>query len=416
VSGVGALGLWLALGLAELAPVVELGTEAGAGEAPLTAGAAPRPGVATSLRPAAELRLGGRETFFTFRYGPTLTFRRPKLIAADRPLLLHTMAAAGTVAAARTVTLALTSSLSVGEADYRALPGLLGDSQSALPDAQELLIAGAALQVTKQFGARLTGGAFLDVYHRRTLDERPAAGDRLAIGQALPRQTGISVAPRLTARLSARDLAEASLGFTRENREPDLAFLVLSPRLLWQRQLARTRTLSLLGGLAYTRISGDRPGQTTFSRAGAVWPVAAARLEGPLARGPSSALIGSFDLGMDSVIDPVLDRVGPRGNARGRLSLTVSPPWQLVASGGFSTSLRSEPAPVASIVARPPDETRAAAEVRLRHRLSPHLVLEAQGRWSDRAPHLTHDQLQFRQRELWFSLAATYRSRPARDL
>jgi hypothetical protein len=214
----------------------------------------------------------------------------------------------------------------------------------------------------------------------------------------LSRQNAVEIRPSLAHRLTMVDDLVFETGVGWEKYSSGIELYRVEPRLGWERRLRRERLLSVFGGVAYTRDVGQRSatGQEHY-----VSPVAEAMLEGNLRRWQQRTLSGSFGLQVEYYVDPVVAAAGPRALATTGLALGLGQNWQSSLDFAFGTSLKGDPLP------GDPDETFVSLALPVRHRATPHLMLEAGLRFTDRAPHFGADDFDFHQRELWIYLAAT---------
>jgi hypothetical protein len=393
---------WICLH-AQATPVLDLSTEFGGGHAPVVAGQTPEPGMAAVVQPAIGVVLGESDiNRLTVRYAPRISWRRPNLADSTRPLLLHSAALDAKVAPARLWKFAFGSAFSEGEPDYATLTALLGHAQGALPELRRIL----ALEVTTEASYALDLlsliGLRAEFSHRRTLNEPvPAPGEVGPNNPFLARQQSISVGPYLTRRLSRRNLLQALADLSYEQRAPDLEFVVAYSGLGWQGQLTRAQTLSLQLGLAFTDVRGDSL-TATGGQTSRTTPNGLVEYGGWISRGDWYQLRLGAALGVQSVIDPVLNRVGPRAGAAWSATMLFRPRWEAAFESNLSADLTTVDLP-----GPPRDETMASAGLRLRRILSPFVAVDARFRWSDRGPNLRTDAFAFHQRELWLSLSAT---------
>jgi hypothetical protein len=383
--------------------------EARGGEAPVVPGSEPTAAVASTIAPAADVGLRQRVLELRLAYAPRIFWRRPNRFETERPLVLHNLGFDMQGQVARGSLLTGRASVAWGEADYSALPRLLGSGQSALPAPARILVAtartGSRLEMSRTW--RLELG--LEVEHRRPLGaatpmtapppDEPAA----APAPAFPQGTTWSFVPATTHRLTRRDRLIADSSVVYATYISGVEVLSWIPELSWERTLFRASDLRLGAGVAYTVDLGSP--QDSQSSLGGWSPIADVLFNTRLLHRRGFELRGSAQAALDFVVDPVLATVGPRGMTLARLSLLFAPHWALGLEGLFATSLRSTPLPGT------PDETVASLAVPVRRRLSENVVFEVGGRWSDRATHLQAANFSFHQRELWFysSLTATTR-------
>jgi hypothetical protein len=246
----------------------------------------------------------------------------------------------------------------------------------------------------------------LDYTHRRPLNADQAAPDPNVPPDPgsdltellLAKQNVVEFTPTLAYRLTRVDdlLLETGVGWEKHSSGIELYRFV--PRLGWERRLAPERMVSVLAGVAYTQDVGER--LATGSKHD-VAPVAEGRLEGHLWREQQRSLSGAFGLGVEYYVDPVTSTAGPRALATTGLSLGMGANWNVGLDTAFGTSLSADPMPGT------PDETFISAAVPVRHRVTPHFLMEMGVRYSDRGPHFGADDFKFHQRELWVYLAAT---------
>jgi hypothetical protein len=405
VTGAGVV--WLLGLLADVQVGAAVTTEGRGGQAPVTPGEAPRGGVAATIRPAVETRLRQDSTRLSLAYSPQIHWRYPNPLEDNKPLVLHTATLEAELHPSSVSQLGTRGTFSAGEADYAILPQLLGGRPSALPDSLELMVITGTVDYRQELGRRWRIGGELGYTHRRPLN----LPDMMPPDPSLPpdpgqeeaeiflsRQNAVEFIPTLAFRLTAIDdlLLETGLGW--EKHSSGIELYRVEPRLGWERRLAPERLLSVMAGVAYTQDVGER--SATGSKHD-VSPVAEGRLEGHLWREQQRTLNGAFGLQVEYYVDPVVATAGPRAVTNTGLSLGLGQNWNVGFDTGFGTSLKGDPMP------GNPDETFISAAVPVRHRVTPHLMMEFGVRFTNRAPHLAADNFEFHQRELWFYLAAT---------
>jgi hypothetical protein len=424
-AGIGALLLLVQ----HVAPSVELLTEAGAGNAPLVAGTTPQTGWMATVQPAGQLRVGAGDTFLLARYSPRLTWRHPNQEKDTlRPLLLHVASLSGAYAPSAPWLFTMSLDTTAGEADYATLNQVLGQTQagqtqttpqaqSALPQQQRIFTGLVSTSAARSLDARTAVGLRLDFHHRRPLDAPmampPSMGTPVpAPSLTLARQTAISGGPFLIWYATMRNQLETLVDLTYETREPDITFFIGYSTVAWTHKLSLDETLLITAGAGY--ITVDMKDMTTGlpDKSSSVSPVATVRYSGIMTKSGEFQVASNLGLGVEAMVDPVLNAAGPRGTAQGELAVRLSQPWEVAADGNFTTSLRRHPLDTGP-GSGPALETVVMAVLRLRHHLTREISLDARARWSNRAPHLRADDFAFKQRELWFSLGLTYISRPA---
>ena len=406
MSVTGALAL---LGLlADVQAGAAVTTEGRGGEAPVSPGEDPSASVAATIRPAAEVRLRQDSTRVSLVYSPQIHWRYPNPLEDNKPLVLHTVNLDGEFHPTSISQLGARASFSAGEADYALLPQILGGRPSALPDSLELMVISGGLEYLVELSPRWRLGTVLEYTHRRPLnvDETamppdpgvPPDPEQASAELFLAKQNVVEFVPTLAYRLTPRDdlLLETGVGW--EKHSSGIELYRFEPRVGWERRLAPERMLSVLAGVAYTQDVGER--SATGSKHD-VSPVAEGRLEGHLWREQQRSLSGSFGLQMEYYVDPVVSTAGPRALATTGLSLGMGQNWNVGLDTAFGTSLKGDPMP------GQPDETFVSLAVPVRHRVTPHLLMEMGVRYTNRAPHFGADDFKFHQRELWVYLAAT---------
>ena len=405
LGGLGSVALLFVL--AQVQVGVEVMSEARGGHAPLLSGEAPRGGVAATLRPGAEvrLRLLG-DSHLSLQYAPVLNWRYPNELGSSRPLVLHTAAITASSAVNPQTNLGARASVSAGEADYAALPRLLGTTQGALPEVLELLVASAAVNGERVISPRWRLRAELVYTHRRALNqpEPPVPDPGLPPGAVAPldlglvRQNVVHLQPTVTHRLTMRDEFMLESGLTWESLGSDIELYRVQPRAGWRRRLSPGQELRLLAGVAYTHETGTRLASGQLND---ISPVAEVSHRGVLLRTIGFDLAGTFGLQLEHYVDPVLATAGPRALASAELSALLGQNWRVGVEALFGTGMQGDPLP------GEPDETFVALSLPVRHRASPYLILEAGVRYSDRAPHLAADSFDFHQREIWLYFGVT---------
>jgi hypothetical protein len=405
VTGAGVV--WLLALLANVEAGATVTTEARGGQAPVTAGGRPRVGVAATIRPAAEVRLRQDSSRVSLLYSPWVQWRYPNPLDVNRPLVLHTVSLDGELRPSATSQVGARAGFSAGEADYAVLPQLLGGRPSALPDSVELMVITGALTYLVEMTPRWRLGTELGYTHRRPLNvttppppdpSLPPDPNQEAADFFLSEQNAIQLVPTLAYRLTQVDDLLLETGVAWEKHSSGIELYSFEPRVGWQRRLAPQRMLSLLAGVAYTQDVGER--SATGSKHD-VSPLAEGRLEGHLWREQQRSLSGAFGVEVEYYVDPVVAAAGPRAVATTGLSLGMGQNWNVGLDAAFGTSLKSDPMP------GQPDETFVSVALPVRHRVTPHLMMEMGVRYSNRAPHFAADDFEFRQRELWVYLAAT---------
>jgi hypothetical protein len=272
----------LLLLLAQLEAGAEVLTEARAGHAPVLAGDAPEAVMAAVLSPAGELRarLAGDTLDLRLNYSPQLHWRYPNQLETSRPLVLHDALFSATSAVSPRTRLGARATLSVGEADYSALPRLLGTMQGALPELLELLVVTAGMDGERDLSPTWKLGLGVTFIHRRPLDAGetatpdttpmpdPGGSPDPADPSAdflLARQNSIVVQPMLSHRLTARDELRLTSGLARESHSTGIELYRWEPRLDWRRRLDARHDLRVGGGVAYTHETGSRLATGTTS-------------------------------------------------------------------------------------------------------------------------------------------------------
>jgi hypothetical protein len=392
--------------------------ETRAGEAPLLANQAPRPGFIGLLMPTAELSVRNSNLDLRLEYGPRIFWRRPNEIGRDRPLLLHV--ANLSLATRLTPTTAWTAGavVSAGEVDYTGLPGLVGSVQASLPTLADILVITARSGLDVQTTRVLRLGLAFEGSHRRTLSD---VDDQVLSGTPfLQPQTSVQVAPYGNLRLSRLDELLFAGAVAYRWFDNGTSFFSVTPQVGWRHRLNATGEFRVSGGLTYgyghyvdptVGMPMSVPATTVQPLSGATWaPVGSAEVLGLLLRHRGVALVGGAGAMVDYYVDPVLTLAQRRATVTARLNLLLGDRWSAGVEAAAGTTIDPLPAPEGPN-AIPPDATYVAVSVPIRHRLAQNAIIEFGGRWADRAPHTNDSLFGFHQRQLWAYMMLTVTTR-----
>jgi hypothetical protein len=384
-------------------------SESRAGEAPIVAGENPRPFVAEILTPLVALVYRDQGLIFEASYAPRFYWADPNPIGRWAPLLLHTANLLFDDQMTPRFRLLASATGSIGQADYTALPQLLGTVQGALPPIQDLA----------SVSAKASGRGDITERWKLELGAQGLYWRWLQVPAGLPPQT-------ITSQASASELANAlfrlnlrhELGFGalfgQARYSYGLEVFSLGPTVTWKVRLTPGEDLRLMLGLAYVRAGGTTPPGTTppLGASGqAVSPVGAFEFQSLVARQNQVFISTVASGGVDFYLDPVIGSAVPRASVEAGVAAVMPPNWLATFKGGFATPLRTVPLAVPAN-GTPFDETAFTLRLGARRRFSLNFFGEVGVLWADRGPALVTPNFSFHQRQLWFYVELIGTTRP----
>lgn len=390
-----------------LAVVGSFQSEVRAGETPILAGLPPQPFAAEVLTPRLALDLRRPDLDLLAWYSPRIFWEQTTTPLAPGPMILHTVSISLDARPSRTVTTTGAATGSIGEADYTALPPVLGTVLGTIPPVVKL----ASVSGQGRIATRLTDlwelSLAAQIFYWRWLDIQSPLPP-----STVTNQTSVSGQPAATYRLSPRDALAlgAAIGETSYSQSEHI--LTVSPAANWRRALARRVNLDLILGMTYAQVLGSPPAGTTpplGASGSAASPIGSVGIVSRLARRGDVMFEGRALAGVDFFLDPVLGVGLPRALAGAELTLTSVPDLTTSLRGDFATPFEAPPVPTTGI---PYDVTTFTVAVSVRRRVTENFYAELGGRWADRGPALQTPDFQFHQRQLWIYLSITGTTQP----
>jgi len=406
-----------------LADPVELNagiaTELRGGDSPVLANQESHAFVATVTTPQGDLELKDRRVYLRLTYFPRLVWQSPNALDRTlRPLLLNQ--AALSLIGRPTMRTRITAHAfgSYGEPDYSILPQLvgtgqgtppLGSGQAAVPQVQKILTLSAGVLVESDLNRRFLLACGLDGSHFRPIAESSPAKAPPGTMQTISfliEQTTVAASPGIIYRLTPHDALALTVNTTYVTYSGGIALALVNTTLSWRALRSARDEFRVELGVAEAHDLGTAsavPDRQAVSPTGSIDALLHIFSE------DEYGLWTRLRVAVEEYVDPVLTQVYPRALVYGQITLVMAPDWSAGIQGDFATSLRTAPA------ATNLDETALSIVLPVRHRVTPNVIVEIGGRWSERAPALTATNFGFRERQIWayLSLTATTRARPA---
>jgi hypothetical protein len=383
---------------AEVQIATGIGAEARVGEIPRVAGTGSTAFVSTIVTPAATVLRLDRRSELSLHYEPRMLWRDPPEFQV-RPLLFHSLVLAHRHRLARTAEWKLQLAASYGEVDYVALGQLLS-TQTTIPRTNRIFAsenqASGTWQVDRrtrlELGARLTYRRFLDA------PANAASADPASV-PTLVAQNTLRLIPQMTRHLTRQERlgvsSELALYALTSNATADgptgFSALVWQPQLGWNEQ-GPSHSLWARAGIS---VAGRLVESTPARSWTPVWPVGELGLAWLLHHARDLELRGELTVASIWYLEPVLVAGLPRGLANASLEANIGRKWQTSLYARFSTDVTQAP------MVGTPNETLLTAGLPVRFQISPSWLLEAGGRYTQRAPHIAAPNFSFRDRELY---------------
>jgi len=386
------------------------------GEAPLNTAGTVEKGVAGILMPDLQLSYLSHSTDARIDYSARIFWRTPNDAHTLKPVILHVVALGAASQVTPRLLLTANGNMSVGEADYTALPVVL-PNQPTLHAVIDFISVTGSVGAQESLSRRAKLGLNLSIIHREPLGATAEVPTQQA-DILFPHQTTGVAEPNFRYTLSRRDdltlISPVSYGRYSGGYEIFLA----SPQVGWVRRLTRRYSLRMGAGLAYVHVV---PALNTQSP---VAPVGELGLDMQLAGHGGMVTKGSAGFRLDYFVDPVLGTAGPRASLALGVTSVLNPRWLVGVEGTYATVFTGSnpkvliPDPAAPMVDAQPstvavavDETLIAAAILARCRVSDNLTTEFGFRYSDRGPSVQVSAFGFHQRQLWLYGSFTVNTR-----
>ncbi len=415
--------------------------EVAAGRAPIDPVSPEENSITLTLVPGAGLRVRSATNALTLAYTPRIFYRVPNALEVDRPLVLHQVTFEDTFELSRRLTWTSSAELSLGEIDYTAsnlvfAPGSSAVRVSVADIARGEANTGLSLNITKRLrwtldangeyttplgdGGNLSDGTLPD---GTTLPEGVTIPNGVLFGGVLE-SAQASVASSISYALNRSDRVAANLEVTYQWFPDTGRFLLFSPDLSWERQLDRSTSFSLSGGIAYV-VTLETPagGLQRSDEFGATGGFEVASV---LYKARQTSVTGSINTTLDWFFDPVAGTSQPRAGIDVGSEILIGRDWQITPNGSFYAVLRDRGSGVGpTLGGAAPDlqaqiidtnSTVLRAEIPFRYSITRAVQFVFGGRGSLRGNSITGDAFQLdRIVELWAFAGLAVRFASGRD-